>query len=206
MRYLAGIAVFTFAHFCAAHVEEDTPAGWWHDGAAAKKVRISLDADGRGSWVAKPVYGVSWSHDRASQIVTVKFDVQPHQRARTLRLRYDPATDTLALLDTHAGAANRTFRRELRIQSPDDEEVELSTLPKAARQAIESVRPGSTRAQLEKHFEADGGLSAPPNHRYFLKHPKVGSKFVMIEVRYESVASDIVKRVSMPFLSYMAID
>ena len=206
MRYLAVFALLTFTQICSADTEDERPAGWWKASAIVDKVRIFLDSDGRGSLIAEPVTGVSWSHDLASQIVTVKFDTPPQDHARTLRLRYDSATDTLTVLDGYAGTASRTFRRERAIQASYDEEVELSTLPQEAHELIASVRPGSTRAELEKHFRADAGISVSPSRRYYLRQPGVGSKVIMIEVRYESVSSDTIKRVSAPFLSYPSAD
>ena len=118
------------------------------------------------------------------------------------------------------------------ITNGSDESVEIASLPKPARERIALLRAGMTRAQVEKDFERDGGLSTASNQRYYIRRVLVAEKYVMVELSFQpadipdSVFADpkraaewwrkhkwagnsdrdMVRGISKPFLSKGAID
>ena len=118
------------------------------------------------------------------------------------------------------------------IHSNSDEEVELASLAKPVSDRVALLRPGMTRAQVEKHFEQDGGLSTAENQRYHVSRTFIGEKVVMVELSFQpagipdavyadpkltiewwsthkwegSSDRDILRGISKPFLSRVALD
>ena len=113
-----------------------------------------------------------------------------------------------------------------------DEAVDIASLAKPVRERLASLREGMTRAQIEKHFEQDGGLSTASNQRYYIRHVLVAEKLVMVELSFQPAGipnsvyadpkleaewwskhewagnseRDILRGISKPFLSKGAID
>ena len=118
------------------------------------------------------------------------------------------------------------------IINSSDESVEIASLQKPVRERIALLRAGMTRAQVEKDFGQDGGLSTASNQRYFIRRVLVAEKYVMVELFFQPAGipdhifadpklaaewwrkhkwagnsdRDIVRGISKPFLSKGAID
>lgn len=69
--------------------------------------------------------------------------------------------------------------------SNSEEELDVTSLTKAARDRIAWVRPGLTRAKIEKYFEEDGGLSTEMVQSYCLKGPVGHAKVVKLELTFQ---------------------
>ena len=87
------------------------------------------------------------------------------------------------LLSTSFALSGNAFKRL--IHGGCDEEVELASLAKPVRDRIASLRPGMTRAQVEKHFAQDGGLSTAEHQQYFVSRTIIGEKVVMVELSFQ---------------------
>ena len=115
-----------------------------------------------------------------------------------------------------------------------DKAVAVDSLPKRVRESIASLRSGMTRAQVEKYFERDGGLQGATEQRYYIRDVVVGRKLVMVELTFRLAGipervyanpklsaewwrthkwstmnitdRDILRGISKPFLSSLAID
>src|SRR6266446_3933950 len=72
------------------------------------------------------------------------------------------------------------------ITNNSDESVDIASLPKPVRERVASLRAGMTRAQIEKHFEQDGGLSTATHQRYYIRHVFVAKKLVMVELFFQA--------------------
>jgi hypothetical protein len=76
---------------------------------------------------------------------------------------------------------------------------------------IQELRSGSTRAQLEQKFEADGGVQFPANSRYVLKmcpYIKIDVEFQgdRIQDRTTLLPADKIVKISKPYLEYPSSD
>lgn len=117
--------------------------------------------------------------------------------------------------------------------SYSDQIIDRAYLPKDAREQIAALHAGMTRAELEKHFSRDGGLSQPFNHRYILRGVAVSGTPVMVLIDFQPAGmpdsvysdpnlrraidwtrahggfnnpNDVIRRISKPFLSYVSED
>ena len=156
-----------------------------------------------------------------------KRDVPP---AQSSKMRSIALFLAMILLSASFALSGDAFNRL--IHSNSDEEVELTSLAKPVRDRIASLRPGMTRAQVEKHFEQDGGLSTAEHQRYYVSRTLIGEKVVMVELSFQPAGipdavyadpklatewwsthkwdgttdRDVLRGISKPFLSRVAWD
>lgn len=71
-----------------------------------------------------------------------------------------------------------------------------------------SLKEGNTRADFQKYFTTEGGLSTPSQRTYVSKrcpYIKIDVQFRPVNVEKES-AGDVIQKISKPYLSLSVID
>lgn len=101
------------------------------------------------------------------------------------------------------------FARPTRQNVPCEETS--CALVRGAMEDINHIEVGTTRREVEKHFDLDGGVQFPGNTRYLYPkchYIKVEIEFVPTDSRGNELFSpnDTVTKVSQPYLAYPAKD
>ena len=109
-----------------------------------------------------------------------KRDLPPAQSSKMQSITLFVAA---VLLSASFALSGNAFERQIHCNS--EEEVELASLTKPVRDRIASLRSGMTRAQVEKHFEQNGGLSTAEHQQYFVSRTIIGEKVVMVELSFQ---------------------
>lgn len=71
-----------------------------------------------------------------------------------------------------------------------------------------SLKEGNTRANLQKYFTVEGGLSTPSQRTYVSKrcrNIKIDVQFRPVNVEKES-AGDVIQKISKPYLNLSIVD
>jgi len=87
--------------FCIAsvtHSHADEPAsitGMWDDGLVGENTMISLSTNGTGDVISLACFEVRWTINATTKLISMTYVRQSDQKQETLRLTYDPKSDTL---------------------------------------------------------------------------------------------------------------
>jgi hypothetical protein len=77
-------------------------------------------------------------------------------------------------------------------------------------QAVQTIKPGMTRGDLQRLFEEEGGLSSRKQRKYVYKrcpYIKVDVTFAPVDQDpYNEKAADKITRISQPYLEYTIMD